>query len=252
MDTIQSIQRNGILAASGDSLTARMAPQLQAVNLHAGQVIHETGSAPRHVFFPVDCVLALEHGSQAGKSTGIALVGNDGLVSVSSLVGADSSPARAVVHVAGWALRMDAAAFHAEFERDTALRQLVLRYALALMTQLAQTAFCYRHHSVLQQVCRWTLMSLDRLPAQSIHVTHEHVAQALGVRREGVTEAIGKLQRGGIIQHRRGCVQVVERSLLERSSCECYAAIAAEYARLLPGSGRSGTTAPLPDSLKTA
>jgi CRP-like cAMP-binding protein len=250
VDNVNVTASNWILASIEPATHSRLAPHLQPVPVTPGEVIHKAGDVPRYVYFPLDCIVGLEQVDSAGKATGVAIVGNDGLVGLSSFLGAAASPSRALGQVSGFALRMDAAMLKAEFDRDERLRERLLRYALALMTQMAQTAFCYRHHSVLQQVCRWMLMSLDRLPQQSIKVTHEHVAQALGVRREGVTEAVGKLERAGIIQHRRGYLQVVERTLLERSSCECYAAIAGEYARLVPG--RSAISAPSTDSLKPA
>ena len=212
----------------------RWQPQLEAVELPLGQVLYESGSTLGHVYFPTTAIVSLLYVMQNGASAEIAVVGREGIVGVALFMGGESTPSRAVVQSAGHGFRLNAKAVKREFEASPAVMHLLLRYTQALITQMAQTAVCNRHHSLDQQLCRWLLLSLDRLSGSELHMTQELIANMLGVRREGVTEAALKLQKAGLIQYSRGRILVLDRPGLEQRSCECYAVVKKEYDRLLP------------------
>ena len=199
-----------------------------------GKALYESGDTLRHVYFPVDAIVSLLYVMENGASAEISVVGNEGLVGIAVFMGGESTPSRAIVQSAGHAFRLAGARTKEEFHRDGDMQQLMLRYTQSLITQMAQTAVCNRHHSIDQQLCRWLLLSLDRLPGNQLVMTQELIANMLGVRREGVTEAAGKLQRQGIIEYSRGRINVLDRPRLEQHSCECYAVVRKETARLLP------------------
>jgi CRP-like cAMP-binding protein len=199
-----------------------------------GEVLYESGSRLRHVYFPVTSIVSLLYVMEDGASAEIAVVGNEGILGISLFMGGETTPSRAVVQSAGHGYRLHADFLKDEFNRAGPLLHLLLRYTQALITQMAQTAVCNRHHSVDQQLCRWLLMSLDRLPSDELIMTQELIANMLGVRREGVTEAAGKLQSAGLIHYRRGHITVIDRAGLEARACECYAVVKQEFDRLLP------------------
>ena len=212
----------------------RIAPHLQGVALPLGDVLYESGAKMQYVFFPTTAIVSLLYVMEDGASAEIAIVGNEGLLGISLFMGGETTPSRAVVQSAGHAFRLRADLLKAEFERFGPTMHLLLRYTQALITQMAQTAVCNRHHSVDQQLCRWLLLSLDRLDSNELSMTQELIANMLGVRREGVTEAAGKLQDAGLIRYRRGKITVLDRPGLERRSCECYQVVKTEFDRLLP------------------
>ena len=226
-------EANGLLAALPEGERARWMPQLELVEMPLGQVLYESGTTLSHVYFPTSAIVSLLYVMENGASAEIAVVGREGLVGVSLFMGGESTLSRAVVQSAGKGLRLQSAVIKDEFKRAPVLH-LFLRYTQALITQMSQTAVCNRHHSLDQQLCRWLLLSLDRLDGMELAMTQELIANMLGVRREGVTEAALKLQRSGLIQYARGHIQVLDRGGLERRSCECYAVVKAEYERLLP------------------
>ncbi len=209
-------------------------PQLEAVELHLGQVLHESGGPQKHAYFPTTAIVSLLNVMENGDSAEVAVVGNDGLVGVSLLMGGGSTPSRAVVQCAGHGFRVNAQTMKEEFSQDGPLLHLLLRYTQALLTQMAQTAVCNRHHSLDQQLCRWLLVTLDRLDGVDLVMTQELIANMLGVRREGVTAAAHKLQMAGLIRYSRGRIKVLDRPGLQKRSCECYAVVRKEYERLLP------------------
>jgi CRP-like cAMP-binding protein len=211
-----------------------MLPHLERVELPLGKVLYEPGDTLRHVYFPTDAIVSLLYVMESGASAEIAVVGNDGLIGISLFMGGESTPSRAIVQSAGSALRMPGQRLIDEFNRHSDLLVLLLRYTQSLITQMAQTAVCNRHHSVDQQLCRWLLLSLDRLSGSHLAMTQELIANMLGVRREGVTEAAGKLQKLGVIEYARGHITVLDRAALEKLSCECYAVVRKETDRLLP------------------
>ena len=198
-----------------------------------GTVVYESGVRLRHIYFPTDCIVSLLHVLKSGASAEIAMVGHEGAVGVTLFMGGETTPSRAVVQSAGFAYRLAGNRLKAEFNRHGHVLHVLLRYTQALLTQMAQTAVCNRHHSLDQQLCRWLLLSLDRLSSNQLTMTQELIANMLGVRREGVTEAAGRLQKQGVIRYRRGQITVLDRSRLERASCECYAAVKRETDRLL-------------------
>jgi CRP-like cAMP-binding protein len=199
-----------------------------------GKVLYESGDVLRHVYFPVDCIVSLLYVMENGESAEISVVGNEGLVGIALFMGGETTPSRAIVQSAGRACQLSAQKLKDEFRRNGNLQVSLLRYTQSLITQMAQTAVCNRYHSVDQQLCRWLLLSLDRLPSNELTMTQELIANMLGVRREGVTDAAGKLQKLGIIQYARGQITVLDRPELERLSCECYAVVKRETDRLLP------------------
>jgi len=209
-------------------------PQLEEVDLPLGKVLYESGSKLTHVYFPTTSIVSLLYVLENGASAEIAVVGNEGIVGVSLFMGSESTPSRAVVQSGGTGLRLKANILMEEFNRAGPVLHLLLRYTQALITQMAQTAVCNRHHSLDQQLCRWLLLSLDRLQSNQLIMTQELIANMLGVRREGVTEAAGRLHRAGIIDYRRGHITIIDRAQLERRTCECYAVVKKEYDRLIP------------------
>ncbi len=213
---------------------ARWQPQLNAVELPLGHVLYESGKTEKYVYFPTSAIVSLLYVMKNGDSAEIAVVGNEGIVGISLFMGGNSTPSRAVVQSAGKGFRVKAAFMKEEFDRSHPVSHLLLRYTQALITQMAQTAVCNRHHSLDEQLCRWLLLSLDRLPGNELVMTQELIANMLGVRREGVTEAALKLQRAGLIRYARGRITVLDRKGLERRSCECYLVVKDEYDRLLP------------------
>jgi CRP-like cAMP-binding protein len=227
-------QQNRLLAALSPDVMGRLSEHLEFVTLPLGSVVYESGDAMDHVFFPTDSIVSLLYVMENGASAEISVVGNEGLVGVALYLGGESTPSRAVVQSAGSAFRLPRARLKAEFNRHGELLTLMLRYTQCLLTQMAQTAVCNRHHSVVQQLCRWLLLSLDRLSGNDLIMTQELIANMLGVRREGVTEAAGKLQKQDVIRYSRGKITVLNRPKLELLSCECYAVVKAETDRLMP------------------
>jgi CRP-like cAMP-binding protein len=224
---------NQLLAALPVDILSRWLPNLEQVELHLGQVLHESRGIQTHVYYPTTALVSLLYELESGASAEIAIVGNEGLVGISLFMGGNSTPSRAVVQSAGEGFRLPAAILQEEFKLAPVLH-LLLRYTQALITQMAQTAVCNRHHSLDQQLCRWLLLSLDRLAGDELVMTQELIANMLGVRREGVTEAALKLQRAGLIRYARGRITVLDRLGIEGRTCECYAVVKSEYDRLLP------------------
>ncbi|MGA4475970.1 Crp/Fnr family transcriptional regulator [Ectopseudomonas chengduensis] len=227
-------QQNHLLAALTAEVRQRLFTHLELVPLPLGKVLYESGDTMRHVYFPTDSIISLIYVMESGASAEISVVGNEGLVGIALFMGGESTPSRAVVQSGGHAFRLKGPLLKTEFDRHGELLVLMLRYTQALITQMAQTAVCNRHHSIDQQLCRWLLLSLDRLPSNQLTMTQELIANMLGVRREGVTEAAGKLQRQGVIEYSRGHITVLDRHKLEQLSCECYAVVKKETDRLLP------------------
>ena len=225
---------NELLAALPEEAFATLLPHLEPAPLPLGMAVYESGGKQTYVYFPTSGIVSLLYVLEDGSSAEIAIAGRDGLVGISLFMGGETTPSRAVVQSAGEGYRIRAAVLKKMFENGGPLQHLLLRYTQALITQMTQTAVCNRHHSVNQQLCRWLLLSLDRLPSNELVMTQELIANMLGVRREGVTEAAGKLQAEGLIQYRRGRIQVLDRAGLEACVCECYAVVKKEYARLLP------------------
>ena len=228
--------KNLLLAALPATAFQRLRPHLESAPLPLGWPVYESGSRMEHVFFPTVGIISLLYVMENGSSAEIAVTGNEGLVGISLFMGGESTPSRAIVQSAGHAYRLRAAFLKTEFDRGGELQHLLLRYTQALITQMTQTAVCNRHHSVDQQLCRWLLLSLDRLPTNELRMTQELIANMLGVRREGVTEAAGHLQAAGLIHYQRGHITVLDRAKLERRVCECYAVVKRESDRLLPRS----------------
>ena len=227
-------KQNHLLAALPAAEFELLAAHLERVQLPLGEILYEPGSQLRHAYFPTTAIVSLHYVTQSGASAETAGVGHEGVVGIPLLMGGDSTPNSAVVQTAGQAYRLERRLLVDEFNHAGVLQRLLLRYTQALMTQMAQTAACNRHHSVEQQLCRWLLLTLDRLPSNELTMTQELVASMLGVRREGITEAAGKLQRAGFISYRRGHIAVLDRSGLESHACECYAVVKKELRRLLP------------------
>jgi CRP-like cAMP-binding protein len=225
---------NHLLAALPEAEWQRWQPQLEWVSMPLGQVMYESGRTMGHVYFPTTAIVSLLYVMESGASAEIAVVGHEGLVGVSLFMGGESTPSRAVVQSAGEGWRLRAGMLKDEFNNSPPVMHLLLRYTQALITQMSQTAVCNRHHSLDQQLCRWLLLSLDRLRGQDLVMTQELIANMLGVRREGVTEAALKLQRDGLISYARGHITVLDRPGLEQRTCECYAVVKREYDRLLP------------------
>jgi CRP-like cAMP-binding protein len=226
---------NALLASLADAEYARWLPHLEPVQLPVGAILYEAGAKLSHVYFPATAIVSLICVMDNGATTEIAMVGKDGVVGVSLFMGGESTTSRAVVQSAGMGYSLKASRMMEEFSRAGPVMSVLLRYTQALITQMAQTAVCNRHHSLDQQLCRWLLVSLDRLGSNELVVTQELIANLLGVRREGVTEAAGRLHAAGLITYRRGHITVIERGQLEQRSCECYAVVKREYDRLLPG-----------------
>lgn len=229
----QSFYANHLISALGQATQKRLASHLQKVPLSLGQVLYEPGDVLHYAYFPADAIVSLLCLMQDGKSAEISVVGNEGVIGVALFMGGESMSNRAVVQSAGSAYRLPASRFKAEITLHGDLEVWLLRYTQALITQMTQTAVCNRHHSIDQQLCRWLLLSLDRLPDNHVRMTQELIANMLGVRREGVTEAAGKLQKQGVIHYHRGSITILDRPRLEALSCECYATVKKESDRLL-------------------
>jgi CRP-like cAMP-binding protein len=225
---------NHLLAALPANDWQRWEPELELIDLKLGQVLYESGGKMQHVYFPVDAIVSLLFVLENGASAEIAVVGNEGIVGVSLFMGGETTPSRAVVQSAGKCIRLNAQILKKEFSNSLPVLHLLLRYTQALITQMTQTAVCNRHHSLDQQLCRWLLLSMDRLTGNHLVMTQELIANMLGVRREGVTEAAGQLQKAGLIRYTRGKIEVIDRAGLEARTCECYAVVKKEYDRLLP------------------
>jgi len=233
MSSPHSPNQNHLLAALPTAEFERLAAHLELVPMPLGEILYEPGGQLRHAYFPTTAIVSLHYVMESGASAETAGVGNEGVVGISLFMGGDTTPSSAVVQTAGHAYRLEGRLLKQEFNRAGLMQHLMLRYTQALITQMAQTAACNRHHSVEQQLCRWLLLTLDRMPTNELIMTQELVASMLGVRREGITEAAGKLQHAGFIRYRRGHIAVLERSGLEARACECYAVVKKELSRLL-------------------
>jgi CRP-like cAMP-binding protein len=227
-------RQNHLLAALPDNDYQRLLPRLELIDLPLGKAVYESGRVLSNVYFPIDSIVSLLYVLESGASAEISVVGNEGVVGIALFMGGESMPNRAIVQSAGRAYRLDGQALKLEFSRSGAFQHLLMRYTLALFSQMAQTAVCNRHHSVDQQLCRWLLLSHDRLSGDELAMTQELIADMLGVRREGVTEAAGKLQIAGLIKYSRGHITILDRPGLEARVCECYAVVRKEFKRLLP------------------
>jgi CRP-like cAMP-binding protein len=234
MAALPDPSKNRLLGVLPDAESQRWLPRLESVDMPLGQVLYESGSTLSHVYFPTTSIVSLLYVMENGASAEIAVVGNEGLVGISLFMGGESTPSRAVVQSAGQGFRLPAQTIKDEFNRAGTVMHLLLRYTQALITQMAQTAVCNRHHSLDKQLCRWLLLSLDRLGGNELVMTQELIANMLGVRREGVTEGALKLQHAGLIRYARGHITVLDRPGLEKRTCECYAVVKKEYDRLLP------------------
>jgi CRP-like cAMP-binding protein len=238
--------QNLLLAALPKEDFERLAAQLERVPMPLGQMIYEPGTQLQHAYFPITAIVSLHYVMESGDPASVAGVGHEGMVGISLFMGGDTTTSSAVVQTAGEAWRLERRLLKLEFERAGPMQRLLLRYTQALMAQMAQTAVCNRHHSVEQQLCRWLLVTLDRIPSGQFVLTQEQVAGMLGVRRESITEVAGRLQQAGAILSRRGHIEVLERSLLEARVCECYGVVSQEFTRLLSDVQLrpSGVTAP--------
>lgn len=239
--TLPKPEENQILRALPPESRERLFPHLTLVPLPLGKVLYESGGPLRYMYFPIDAIVSLLYVLDSGASAEIAIVGNEGVLGVALFMGGETTTNRAIVQSSGVAYRLSGSRLKREFARHTSLLHILLRYTQALITQMAQTAVCNRHHSVDQQLCRWLLLSLDRLNSNKLTMTQELIANMLGVRREGVTEAAGKLQKLGAIRYSRGTITVLDRRQLESSCCECYAVVKHETDRLLPAQTTSST-----------
>jgi CRP-like cAMP-binding protein len=233
MALLHTPNQNHLLSALPGADFAPLADHLELVPMALGQMLYEPGTQLRHAFFPTTCIVSLHYVTESGATAETAGVGNEGMVGVSLFMGGNTTSSSAVVQTAGHAYRLDRHVLKQEFDRAGLLQRLLLRYTQALMTQMAQTGACNRHHSVEQQLCRWLLLTMDRVPTRELTMTQELVASMLGVRRESVTEVAGDLQTGGYIRYRRGHITVLNRAGLERHTCECYGVVKAEITRLL-------------------
>jgi CRP-like cAMP-binding protein len=243
MPESHALQQNHLLAALPAEDYQRLCSYLKLVPMPLGEVLYEPAMRLQYAYFPTTCIISLLYVMENGASAEIAVVGNEGILGISLFMGGDTTSNRAVVQSAGYAWRLPGAVLQQEFNRNGLLLRLLLRYTQALITQMAQTAVCNRHHSVDQQLCRWLLMSLDRLPGNELIMTQELIANMLGVRREGVTEAAGNLHKAGLINYSRGHITVLDRPGLEQRTCECYQVVKMEFDRLLPAIPHSTFTA---------
>ena len=234
IDFASTAKNNQLLATLSDAVWQRLLPNLELVKMPLGQVLYESGVMLSHVYFPTTAIVSLLHVLENGASAEIAVVGNEGIVGISLFMGGESTPSRAVVQSAGSGFRLRAQVMKDEFQRAGPVMHVLLRYTQALITQMAQTAVCNRHHSLDQQLCRWLLLSLDRIQSNELAMTQDLIANMLGVRREGVTVAALKLQAAGLIRYARGHITVLNRDGIEKRACECYAVVKKEYDRLLP------------------
>lgn len=232
MSPVHRPEQNLLLNSLSPEVRQRIFSYLKLVNLPVGAVLYESGSRMRHIYFPTDSIVALLYVLESGASAELALVGNDGAIGISMFMGGESTTSRAVVQSAGGAFQLTTGRLKREFERHGELMRLLLRYTQSLITQMAQTAVCNRHHSVDQQLCRWLLLSLDRTPSNQLTMTHDLIANMLGVRREGITDAAGRLRKLGVIRYSRGRITVLDRRELEDRSCECYDVVKKETDRL--------------------
>ncbi len=230
---LHSPRQNHLLAALPAAEFERLVPHLELVAMPLGEVLYEPGGQMWHAYFPTTAIVSLHYVMESGASAESAGVGNEGIVGISLFMGGDTTPSSAVVQTAGHAYRLAGRLLKQEFNRGGLMQSLLLRYTQALITQMIQTAACNRHHSVEQQLCRWLLLTLDRIPSGELVMTQELIASMLGVRREGITEAAGNLQRDGYIRYRRGHIAVLGRAGLESRACECYAVVRKELVRLL-------------------
>lgn len=230
----QRLSGNHLLSVLPPAEWGRLAPHLVLVDMPLGQVVYDSGDRLSHVYFPMTSIISLLYVMEDGASGEIAIVGNEGIVGIAIFMGGETTPSRAVVQSAGKAYRLDTRLLKEEFYRGGPMQRLLLRYTQALITQMAQTAVCNRHHSIDQQLCRWLLLSLDRLPSNELKMTQELIANMLGVRRPGVTEAAMKLQEAGLIRYSYGHIEVLDRPGLEKRVCECYRVVKREFDRLLP------------------
>ncbi len=233
MSSLHSPSQNRLLAALPAAEFERLAPHLELVPMLLGETLYEPGGQLQHVYFPTTAIVSLHYVLESGASVEIAGVGNEGILGISLFMGGETTPSSAVVQTGGHGYRLPGRLLKEEFHRAGLMQRLLLRYTQALLTQMCQTAACNRHHSIEQQLCRWLLMTLDRLPSSELVMTQELVANALGVRRESITEAAGKLQRAGFVRYRRGHIEVLERSGLEAGACECYSVVKKEFGRLM-------------------
>ena len=227
-------KQNRLLACLTDAERARVFPSLELVAMPLGHVLYESGASLSHVYFPTNCIVSLLYVLDDGASAEIAVVGNEGLIGIALFMGGETTPSRAIVQSAGYAYRLAGGKLKDEFRQNGVMRHLLLRYTQALITQMAQTAVCNRHHSLTQQLSRWLLLSFDRLDRNELIMTQELIANMLGVRRESVSEAAGKLQTLGVIRYQHGKIAVLDRQQLERTCCECYAVVKRESDRLMP------------------
>lgn len=234
MSSLHSPKQNHLLSALPTAEFEPLAACLELVPLPLGKMLYAPGGQLQHAYFPTTAIVSLHYVMESGASAESAGVGNEGIVGISLFMGGDTTPSSAVVQTGGYAYRLERRLLMQEFNRAGLMQRLLLRYTQALLTQMAQTAACNRHHSVEQQLCRWLLMTLDRLPTNELTMTQELIANMLGVRREGITEAAGNLQRAGFISYRRGHITVLDRLGLETGACECYAVVSKELSRLLP------------------
>ncbi|MCX8518410.1 MAG: Crp/Fnr family transcriptional regulator [Rhodoferax sp.] len=243
--------QNQLLATLPDAEYKRIEKDLELVHLPLGEVLYESGCKLHYAYFPTNSIVSMLYVLEDGASAEVAIVGNEGLLGIALFMGGETTPSRAVVQSAGWGYRLKAHLIKAEFRRSGPFMNLLLRYTQALITQMTQTAVCNRHHSIEQQLCRWLLLSLDRLTGDSLTMTQDLIANMLGVRREGVTEAAGKLQRAGYIRYSRGHITVLDRPGLENRVCECYEVVKLEFDRLLsaipPGDPRGVLGKSMPD-----
>lgn len=234
MNSLPHPQQNQLLASLSAETQRRLLPHLEPVHLEFGKVLCGSGDVLSHAYFPANAIASLVYVTRDGASSGLAAVGNEGVVGVTLFMGGDSSPLRAIVLKSGYAYRLKGCRFKEEINQHGDLNRLMLRYTQSLITQTAQTAVCNRHHSIEQRLCRWLLQTLDRLEDNQVSLTQEFIAEMLGVRREGVTEAAGKLQRMGVIEYSRGRITVLDRDEMEFLACECYSVVKNETDRLLP------------------
>ncbi len=233
MANLHNPMQNHLLAALPEADFERISPGLELSTMPLGAAVYESGAQLQHVYFPTNSIVSLLYVMEDGASAEIAIVGNEGILGIALFMGGETTPSRAVVQSAGHGYRLSSRLLKQEFNRGGPMMRLLLRYTQALITQMAQTAVCNRHHSLEQQLCRWLLLSLDRLSSNELTMTQELIANMLGVRREGVTEAAGNLQRAGLIRYSRGHIEVLDRPQLEQRVCECYAVVKKEFDRLL-------------------
>lgn len=233
MPALHSPDLNHLLAALPAEVFARLSPHLELITMPLGEVLYESGGQLQHVYFPTTAIVSLHYIMENGASAEMAGVGNEGVIGISLFMGGNTTPSRATVQTGGHGYRLQGQLMLEEFDRSGPMMRLMLRYTQALITQMSQTAVCNRHHSMEQQLCRWLLLTLDRLPSNELTMTQELIACMLGVRREGITEAAGNLQQAGLISYRRGHITVIDRCGLELLTCECYSVVKNEFHRLL-------------------